>query len=125
MTELAAALYDFWSGFGIPAYLQDNVPDDAVLPYITYELVRGDAMSATVLVAHNWHQKAAGGNAARHEVMDAIARAIPSQGRVVSVGSGSIALYRNDANFQTDVADEEDPSVIGGRTSYEVHFYMT
>ena len=21
MTELAAALYDFWSGFGIPAYI--------------------------------------------------------------------------------------------------------
>ena len=125
MTELAAALYDFWSGFGIPAYLQDNVPDDAVLPYITYELVRGDAMGATVLVAHNWHQKAAGGNAARHEVMDAIARAIPSQGRRVPVGSGFVMLYRNDATFQTDVADEEDPSVIGGRTSYEVHFYMT
>lgn len=125
MTELAAALYDFWSGFGIPAYLQDNVPDDAVLPYITYELVRGDAMGATVLVAHNWHQKAAGGNAARHEVMDAIARAIPSQGRRVPVGRGFVMLYRNDATFQTDVADEEDPSVIGGRTSYEVHFYMT
>lgn len=124
MTELAAALYDFWSGFGIPAYLQDNVPDDAVLPYITYELVRGDAMGATVLVAHNWHQKAAGGNAARHEVMDAIARAIPSQGRRVPVGRGFVMLYRNDATFQTDVADEEDPSVIGGRTSYEVHFYM-
>ena len=125
MTELAAALYDFWSGFGIPAYLQDNVPDDAVLPYITYEVVRGDAMGATVLVAHNWHQKAAGGNAARHEVMDAIARAIPSQGRRVPVGRGFVMLYRNDATFQTDVADEEDPSVIGGRTSYEVHFYMT
>ena len=125
MTELAAALYDFWSGFGIPAYLQDNVPDDAVLPYITYEVVRGDAMGATVLVAHNWHQKAAGGNAARHEVMDAIARAIPSQGRRVPVGRGFAMLYRNDATFQTDVADPDDPSVIGGRTSYEVHFYMT
>ena len=125
MTELAAALYDFWSGFGVPAYLQDNVPDNAVLPYITYELTRGDGMSATVLVAHNWHQKAAGGNAARHEVMDAIARAIPPQGRRVPVGHGFVMLYRNDATFQTDVTDPEDPAVIGGRTSYEVHFYMT
>ena len=32
MTELAAALYDLWSGFGVPAYLQDNVPDNAALP---------------------------------------------------------------------------------------------
>lgn len=124
MTELKDALYDFWSGFGLPAYLQDSVPEDAALPYITYEAVQGDAMSATVLVAHNWHQKAPRGNAERNEVMDAIARAIPAQGRVVPVGRGYIALYRNDANFQSDVADEEDASVIGGRTSYEVHFYM-
>ena len=124
MTELAAALYDFWSGFGLPAYLQGNVPGDAVLPYITYDVSRSDAIGATVLVAHNWHQKSMGGNADRHEVLDAIARAIPAQGRMVPVGRGFVVLYRNEANFQTDVTDAENSKVIGGRTSYEVHFYI-
>lgn len=124
MTELREALYNFWSGFGLPAYLQDSVPDDATLPYITYEVVQGDALSSTVLVAHNWHNKAQGGNIERGEVMDAIARAIPVSGCVLRVGRGYVSLYRNSSNFQSNVPDEEDPSVIGGRTSYEVHYYI-
>lgn len=36
MTATASALYAFYSGFGLPAYQTDAVPDDAVLPYITY-----------------------------------------------------------------------------------------
>lgn len=42
MLETAKALYDFYSGFGIPAYSKDNVPDDATFPYITYTVVDGD-----------------------------------------------------------------------------------
>jgi len=34
----AQALYNYFSGFGIPAYAENTVPDDAVLPYITYPL---------------------------------------------------------------------------------------
>ena len=32
----AQALFDFWSGFGWPAYDENTVPDDAQLPYITF-----------------------------------------------------------------------------------------
>ena len=31
------ALYNFWSSFGLPAYDETSVPDNATLPYITYE----------------------------------------------------------------------------------------
>lgn len=34
----AAALYQFFSGFGMPAYAASSVPDDVVFPYLTYEL---------------------------------------------------------------------------------------
>ena len=30
------ALYGFFSGFGIPAYAENTIPENAVLPYITY-----------------------------------------------------------------------------------------
>lgn len=36
MTSTAAALYKFYSGFGLPAYEVNTVPDDVTLPYITY-----------------------------------------------------------------------------------------
>ena len=38
MISTAKALYEFFSGFGIPAYTKDTVPEDAELPYITYSL---------------------------------------------------------------------------------------
>lgn len=36
MTSTAAALYKFYSGFGLPAYEVNTVPDDVGIPYITY-----------------------------------------------------------------------------------------
>ncbi len=38
MIGTARALYSFFSGFGIPAYAEDTVPDEAELPYITYPI---------------------------------------------------------------------------------------
>lgn len=34
-----AALYNFWSMFGITAYEENAVPSDAKFPYITYQVV--------------------------------------------------------------------------------------
>lgn len=31
------ALQQFWSGFSLPAYDENTVPDEAEMPYITYE----------------------------------------------------------------------------------------
>lgn len=38
MYEAAAALKTFFSGFDLPAYQADTVPEDVQLPYITYSL---------------------------------------------------------------------------------------
>ena len=31
----------YWSSFGFPAYEENTVPDDAVMPYLTYQAVNG------------------------------------------------------------------------------------
>lgn len=36
MTDLAKAYYSFFSQFGVPAYVDNNVPNEASLPYLTY-----------------------------------------------------------------------------------------
>lgn len=41
------ALHEFWSGFNIPAYDENSVPDTATMPYITYN-VSVDAMDAVL-----------------------------------------------------------------------------
>jgi len=38
MYRTAAALKTFFSGFGLPAYAADSVPDEVELPYITYSM---------------------------------------------------------------------------------------
>lgn len=35
------ALHAFWSSFGLQAYDRNTVPDNAKLPYITYEVLEG------------------------------------------------------------------------------------
>ena len=42
MIAVASTLYSFFSGFGIPAYSENNIPKDAEPPYITYPLKEPD-----------------------------------------------------------------------------------
>lgn len=35
----AQAIQAFWESFGVPAYEESTVPDDVVMPYITYSMV--------------------------------------------------------------------------------------
>lgn len=124
MRDINEALYQFWSGFGVPAYRAGRVPTDAEYPYITFEVVAGGFGSRTILTAHNWH-KAPGATAAAADILDAIAREIPDSGFLMPVeGRGYLAIYRNGGEFQSYVKDQEDPDVIGGRTSYEAHFFL-
>ena len=51
MKEIMAALYAFWSQFGIPAYAEDMVPSTADLPYIRYTVTKAAAMEASVMTA--------------------------------------------------------------------------
>ena len=45
---------DFWNSFGLNAYDENSVPEDAVLPYITYELVNADFGTEVAVNASIW-----------------------------------------------------------------------
>ena len=52
----AQALHEFWSGFGLPAYASETVPDTATLPYLTYD-VSTDSLDYVVnLNASLWYR---------------------------------------------------------------------
>lgn len=54
--DKAQALHEFWSGFGLPAYASETVPDKAVLPYITYD-VSTDSLNYVInLNASLWYR---------------------------------------------------------------------
>ena len=52
----AQAIHNFWSSFGLTAYDETTVPDDAPFPYITYS-VETDSFDNTVMAnASLWYR---------------------------------------------------------------------
>lgn len=49
-------LQSFWESFGIPAYDENTVPDDAVMPYITYQAAVGSFEDIIPLSASVWYK---------------------------------------------------------------------
>ena len=125
MMQLARALADFWSQFGVPAYVDDLVPDNATPPYITYDVSRDGFGGIVPLTAYNWHKDTLGGNLERTEMLEDIADALPVGGLLIGVDDGYIILQRNDAGFQQYWQDPNDADVIGGRTAYTAQYYTT
>lgn len=82
MTKVAKALYAFYSQFGIPAYEENMVPDDAKLPYITYSAPQSDVFASATHYARIWYATDKGApdntevNAKADEVIDAIGRGV-------------------------------------------------
>lgn len=50
------AIYGFWSSFGLPAYEENNVPDNAEFPRITYELITDAYGAEAALTASLWYR---------------------------------------------------------------------
>lgn len=70
-----AAIHNFMSSFGIPAYSMSSTPDDARFPYITYNLVIGDWAQGSVIMPVNvWYRSDSESepNAKVREIADAI-----------------------------------------------------
>ena len=123
MIDIMEALLAFWNQFGVPAYAEDMVPDDAKLPYIRYSVAKAPAMDATIMTAYNYHNARLMGNVERARLAEQIAEAIPEKGVKLPMDNGGfLVLYRN-SDFQTPYKDSEDLNVIGVRTSVEVRFY--
>ena len=51
----AAAVHDFFSSFGLCAYEESSVPDDAKMPYITYGLVTASGGYECAVNADLWY----------------------------------------------------------------------
>ena len=130
MLDFNRAIYAFWSnlnvmGTTLPAYLQGEVPDDAKLPYITFDVVKTEAFGQTPLSATAWFKKANNDAklAERSAFFDAAARSIPEAGAKVNLPNGFCMLYRSSGDFLSPMPDETDDMVIGCRVGYEVTIY--
>lgn len=56
MADKWTALNSFWNGFGLRAYDEHTVPDEAQTPYITYEASTADINEKVPLTASLWYK---------------------------------------------------------------------
>ena len=101
----AAAIYKFWSSFGLTAYEENTVPTDAVFPYITYQLVTDSFDREIPLSASLWYRSESwtGINAKTEEISQKISRG----GKVIPCDGGAIWLKRGQP-FAQNMGDESD-----------------
>lgn len=105
MTQTAQALYSFFSGFGLPAYGKNNVPDAATMPYISYEIVSPAPMRPALFHAWVWYR----GNsytevAAKCDEIEAALR------KGVSIPTASGAVYICTDNTTPFAQEQPDPN---------------
>ena len=101
----AAAIYQFWSGFGLTAYEENTVPTDADFPYITYQLVTDSFDREIQLTASLWYRSESWTvvNAKTEEISQKISRG----GKIIPCDGGAIWLKRGQP-FAQNMRDESD-----------------
>ena len=101
----AAAIYQFWNSFGLTAYEENTVPNDAALPYITYQLVTDSFGLEIQITASLWYRSESWTaiNAKTEEISQTISRG----GKIISCDGGAIWLKRGQP-FAQNMRDESD-----------------
>lgn len=101
----AAAIYQFWNSFGLTAYEENSVPDDAAFPYITYQLVTDSFYREIPLAASIWYRSESWTaiNAKTEEISHKISRG----GKIIACDGGAIWIKRGQP-FAQNMGDESD-----------------
>ena len=101
----AAAIYQFWNGFGLTAYDENSVPHDASFPYITYQLVTDSFDREIPLTASLWYRGESWTsiNAKAEEISKKISRG----GKIIPCDGGAIQLKRGQP-FSQNMGDGSD-----------------
>lgn len=98
--------FDFWSSFGLPAYEQNSVPEDALMPRITYEAAVGGFDEPVSITAQIW-DRSADGWAFLDRKADEIESRIRSMGCPLMEG-GRYRVYIGNTPFAQNLGDPED-----------------
>lgn len=106
------ALHSFWSGFGLTAYDATSVPDNAQMPYITYEALSDDFGNATTQTASLWYHSTSWTGVTAKEQQ--IAGTLKNGGKMVSFTDGAIWIQKGTpwAQRLSDPSDRDVRRVV-------------
>ena len=101
----AAAIYQFWSDFGLTAYEENTVPTDAAFPYLTYQLVTDSFDREVAATASLWYRGESW--TAINAKTEEISKKIGASGKKIAVDGGGIWIKRGQP-FAQNMGDESD-----------------
>lgn len=101
------ALYSFWSSFGLPVYDQNTVPEDAALPYITYEDATDSLNAPIPLDASLWYRSSSWAEISQKE--DVISRVVESH-PTIPVDIGYLFITKG-SPFARRMRDPDDDMI--------------
>ena len=107
----AAAIYQFWSGFGLDAYEETVVPtgsDAPDFPYITYSLVTDGFGNEVAMAASIWYRSTSWAEV--NAKADEIAEHIGLGGVILPCDGGSVWIKRG-LPFMQNMSDPSDDMI--------------
>lgn len=99
------AIQSFWESFGLTAYDENTVPDDAQMPYITYSVVTDSLDYIVILNGSLWYRSYSWAEIQRKA--DQISAFLGIHGKVYKLDYGYLYLYRG-TPFAQRMRDEDD-----------------
>ena len=99
------ALQYFWESFGIPAYDEVSVPDNAKMPYITYSVATSSLGNVVPMTASIWYRSTSWMDVTLKK--NDISEAIGYGGKVIPLDGGYVWITRG-SMFAQRVSDEDD-----------------
>lgn len=98
------AIHNLWSSFGLAAYDENSVPDDAQYPYITYSSAISDFEDPVILTASIWYRTTSWAEASQKAVY--ISRMV-SPYKMIPVDGGYLYVVKG-TPFAQRMRDEDD-----------------
>ena len=103
--DKAQALNAFWSSFGLTAYDSMTVPDDAQLPYITYD-TKTDSLDRPISISASlWYRSTSWADIERKA--QEVAERLGVGGEVIKIEDGYLWLTRS-TPFAQRMSDPDD-----------------
>lgn len=113
----AAALYQFFNSFGITAYPAEDVPDDAIFPWLTYETIIGSYGDLVYPTVELWYYGESNVpiNAKAQEIANRC-----KNGAYVACDGGGMVVY---CGMWTALKDDADDKIKRRMSDFEIEYY--
>lgn len=106
--DKSQAINTFWNSFGIPAFDQYTVPDEASMPYITYEASLDAVGMDAPMTASLWYRSSSW--EAISQKAEEISSRISYSYYIKAIDGGFMVIKRGNV-FAQRMSDPDDPDV--------------